>query len=318
MEFDKPSLSIEQQLELLISRCLIVSDKSKAKRYLEHIGYYRLSAYMIPFYTHVKEHKFKANTTFEDILNLYIFDRKLRLLILEAVERIEISFRSAFINIFAQLKGSHGYLEEKFFDTRYDNQWLIEKLQKEVRKSKEVFVQHYKNKYDDSNLPPVWMSTHLITFKELVVLYQNIRDIDITQQMASFYGLKNPIIISWMRTLSDLRNLCAHHSRVWNRSFGQKGVLPKNMPKKWLENFPELINIGNNDKISPRNSLYFHIVIIWYFMSQMNTNSIWLDRLIKLCDKHSINMINLGFPENWQQDKYWDLATCDKGAKPCN
>jgi abortive infection bacteriophage resistance protein len=145
------------------------------------------------------------------------------------------------------------------------------------------------------------------------VLYQNVKDTDITKQMENFYAIKNPIIISWMRTLSDLRNLCAHHSRVWNRSFGQKGVLPKNKPKYWLQNFPELITISNNNKISPRNSLYFHIVIIWYFISQMNTNSTWLDRLVQLCDEYSIDMISLGFPENWQQDSYWDNANQDKG-----
>lgn len=92
MGFNKPALSLLAQVKLLKSRGLIINDDQRVIRYLEHIGYYRLSAYMIPFYNDKKVHQFKESTSFDDLLNLYIYDRKLRLLLLEAIERIEVSF----------------------------------------------------------------------------------------------------------------------------------------------------------------------------------------------------------------------------------
>ncbi|WP_440993082.1 Abi family protein [Cysteiniphilum litorale] len=305
MEFIKPALSLEQQLDLLIERGLIVDDINRAKRYLEHIGYYRLSAYMIPYYENKVTHHFTKNTQFDDILNLYIFDRKLRLLLLEAIERIEISFRSQVTNSFANQLNAHAYLESIHFDTRYKHEWLVEKIENEMKKSKELFLVHYKGKYNTPQLPPVWMAIHLLSFKELALMYQHIKNKIVKYSVANNYGLQEPVLTSWIRALSDLRNLCAHHSRIWNRNFGSKPVFPKTLPSKWLRTFPELIDIGNNHKISPRNSLFFHIVIIWYFLSKMNQNSTWLERLVKLCKEYKIDMTYLGFPQNWHQDAFW-------------
>ncbi|WP_119342802.1 Abi family protein [Facilibium subflavum] len=305
MEFSKPALSLEQQLQLLLDRGLIVNGIERANRYLEHIGYYRLSAYMIPHYENKATHHFKKNTRFDDILNVYIFDHKLRLLLLEAIERIEVSFRSQVSNSFANKLSAHAYLEPIHFDTRYKHDWLIKKIEDEMQKSKEVFIAHYKEKYNMPQLPPVWMAIHLLSFKELVLMYQHIKNNLVKKSIAYSYGLKEPVLTSWMRTLSDLRNLCAHHSRVWNRSFGSKAVLPKTTPARWLSAFPELIDIGNNHKISPHNSLFFHVVIIWYFISQMNQDSSWVARLVTLCDEYKIDMTHLGFPQKWRQDNYW-------------
>lgn len=307
MIFIKPSLSLDDQIQLLLQRNLSIIDTARAMRYLENIGYYRLSAYMIPFYENSNNHTFKQGTTFDDILNLYIFDRKLRLLILEAIERIEISFRSNFINTFAQQKGPHAYLEKKYYKEIQGYAWLLAKIDRDFKGSKEAFITHYKKKYSSPVLPPIWMSVHLLTFKELSIQYDNINNKDITKNIANFFNLEIPVMSSWMRSLSDLRNLCAHHSRVFNRTFGVKAVIPKTKPKKWLSQFPDLIDIGNNNKISPRNSLYFHIVVIWYFISQMNNDSSWLDRFVSLCKEHSIDMEYLGFAKNWKDDAYWGI-----------
>jgi len=305
MEYIKPALSLIEQVSLLQDRGLIITDQAKAMRYLEHIGYYRLSAYMIPFYQDKVAHQFKDDVSFENVLNLYIFDRKLRLLILEAIERIEISFRSNIINIFASELEPYAYLKPEYFDTRYQHDWLTHKISNEIDKSSEAFIQHYKNKYTQPKLPPIWMALHLLTFKEISVFHSKITSTAVKQKIAEAYGLKEPVLESWMRSLSDLRNLCAHHSRIWNRTFGVKAVIPKSKPKHWLSTFPVLIDIGNNQKISPRNSLYYQVVIIWYFISQMNSQSTWLNRLIKLCQAYQIDMKYLGFSDDWRKDEFW-------------
>ena len=111
--FNKPPLSLADQLSLLISRGLTMSDPSDATHYLTHIGYYRLSGYALPFQiggSGADRHNFKPGVTFDDILDRYVFDRKLRLLVMDAIERIEISVRAALSNILAPRHGAHWYM----------------------------------------------------------------------------------------------------------------------------------------------------------------------------------------------------------------
>jgi abortive infection bacteriophage resistance protein len=111
--FNKPPLSLPDQLQLLISRGLTVSDQAEASHYLTYIGYYRLSGYALPFQkggSGADRHDFKPGTTFTQILERYVFDRRLRLLVMDAVERIEVAIRAALSNAIAPQHGAHWYL----------------------------------------------------------------------------------------------------------------------------------------------------------------------------------------------------------------
>ncbi len=309
MQFNKSTLSLLAQIKLLKNRGLIIENDDRAIRYLSHIGYYRLSAYMIPFYINKKEkdHKFLANTTFNQILNLYIFDRKLRLILLEAIERIEISFRSVINNSFVLATHSHSYLENEYFQDNEKHKKLLKKITKAFKNSKEVFIQHYKNTYSEPKLPPLWMTIHVLTFKEVFYFYENIKCKKLKQQIAQTYNLQNKLLVSWIRVLSDLRNFCAHHARVWNRNFGTTPMTPKTKKNnliKWPKRFENII-CTNGQEIQQKNSLYALIVIIWYFLSQMNTHSTWIERFTKLCQDHQIDMRKLGFSKDWQDDPFW-------------
>jgi len=99
--YTKPPLSVQEQINLLKSRGLQIPDESRAIRYLQNISYYRLSGYMYPFLVNTKQHIYKTRTTFDNILNLYHFDRELRLLVFSAIEKIEIALRSQIINQFS-------------------------------------------------------------------------------------------------------------------------------------------------------------------------------------------------------------------------
>ncbi len=115
VRFDKPHRTLQQQLSLLQHRGLIVQNLEVAERYLGHLNYYRLSAYWIPFLENRQTNRFKKGTKFEDVLNLYIFDRELRLLVLDAIERIEVSIRSKWAYYLSQQHGAHAHLNGALF-----------------------------------------------------------------------------------------------------------------------------------------------------------------------------------------------------------
>src|SRR5690606_21398478 len=165
--FSKPSFTIEQQISLLRERGLHIPDENRTKRYLSNIGYFRLSAYTRPFYQpNTSTHTFIENTAFDDILRLYVFDRELRLLLLDAIERIEVALRAQLANTLAEHYGPHGYLDSSIFDDRYNHAWLLDKLKEEANASSpETFVTHYRSKYIGApKQPPVWMAVELLTF----------------------------------------------------------------------------------------------------------------------------------------------------------
>jgi len=122
VHYNKPPLSVADQADLLRDRGLVCNSAQRVEHYLSHIGYYRLSAYWLPFEIPDSEnngsrnHKFQLGTSFDQILSLYIFDRKLRLLIMEAIERIEVAVRSRWAGAMAlRHGGSHAYMQSEQF-----------------------------------------------------------------------------------------------------------------------------------------------------------------------------------------------------------
>ena len=146
--FSKPPLSVDSQIDQWIYRGLHVPDREQARHYLSVISYYRLSAYTLPFQVGNPEHHFLPGTSFGHVLDLYIFDRELRLLLLDAIERIEVALRASMTNILSDHHGSHAYLQTEIFDTRYNHGWLIEQIRRKCEKSHAApFIEHSRNNY---------------------------------------------------------------------------------------------------------------------------------------------------------------------------
>lgn len=266
---------------------------------------------MLPFQTKKADHQFIAHTTFDDILNLYVFDRKLRLHLLEAIERIEISLRAQLNDNFVLNYGTHGYLEKRNFRENYDHDWFINQLSKQYQNSTEVFIEHYKTKYGEPYLPPFWMAIQLLTFKEITILLRNLNDISIANKIAKGLAITDTILFSWSRSLSDLRNICAHHSRVWNRVFGSRPKIPKKMPGNWInmkdKPFKSVLLNGSGVIIDPHGSLYYQIVIIWHWLKGISPSSSWLKRLHQLVREYNIHPALMGFQDNAFEDDFWIL-----------
>ena len=223
-KYNKPPLSYDKQLDLLASRGLIFADRSKAEKFLSQVNYYRFSAYCLPF--ELRRHQFHAGITFERIQQLYEFDRRLRFLIDEALEVIEISVRSTISYYLACKYGAFVHEDVKiFFDKSKHAEWIA-KIHDETTRSKETFIEHYATKYDGFPQLPLWMAVEVMSFGALSQLYHNLlRDDQIS--LAKVAGYHSTVVSSWLHTFTYIRNMCAHHSRIWNRELSIAMVVPK-------------------------------------------------------------------------------------------
>jgi len=282
--FIKPFLTIEQQINQLKSRGMNFHDEEKAKYYLENLNYYRLGGYWLIFEENHESHEFKDNTYFEEILNLYIFDRELRLLLLDAIERIEVSIRSKLAYHLAESFGSHAHLKPEIFASPLNYARTLTKLKSELdRNRSEIFIKHHSDKYNEE-LPPIWVSVEVMTMGQISNWYSNIKDRKYKQIIAKYYGLDEKILSSFLHHLTIVRNTSAHHSRVWNRKFTIDFSLP---------NFPKELN----EKFNPASKKYIYNTLIMceYLMNIISGDNSWKKRLDDLILKYDIDVKRMGF-----------------------
>jgi len=311
--YGKPAVSIDEHLEILRRRGLGIPDEGRARHCLANISYFRLSAYTRPFYRpNQSEHVFLEGTGFEDVLSLYVFDRELRLLLLDAIERLEVALRAQLTNTLAEHHGPHGYLDRAVFDTRYRHDWLVDKLETEARaRDVEAFLAHYRTKYRSAPpQPPIWMALELLTFKEVSTLFANLRQAQDTQRIEAHFSWRFALLKSWFRSLSDLRNVCAHHARVWNREFGSRPEMPKRPPRHWPR-VPESISTGAyshpEQVLDPRRRLYLQLVVIESLMQKVCPESRWAERLVHLLDRYpQVSRPHMGLPQDWETEPFWE------------
>jgi len=302
--YTKPALDVTAQLAQWQARGLAVPDAPRAAHYLSVVGYYRLSAYSLPFQEGNPEHQFIANTGFDDVLNLYVFDRELRLLLLDAIERIEVGLRSHLGNYMALQYGPHWYLDESHFVRSYAHKALLADIESHCKRKKELFVKHYVGKYSSPSLPPSWMVMELLTFGQLSTIYDRMANAADQKAIARLFNTQAELLRSWLQTLSYVRNVCAHHSRCWNRALGNAPKVPKKIPVNWIK-MP--IVLADN-KIDPNLRLYLVMVVIEFLLQSVNRTSTWHSRLYALMQKHDqVSKTHMGMPDNWFEDPFWRL-----------
>ena len=287
MKYQKPPLSYDEQLDLLISRGLKVDNRLESLDCLRNISYYRLSAYYLPF---KQRENFEPNAHFEDIINLYTFDRKLRLLVLDAIEPIEIALRSQVIYHLSHMYGAFGYLNAKNFSHRFKHgEWLTH-LDQLMEDATETFIMHYKAKYTSSMDMPLWMALEVVSFGGLSRLFRGLLGAD-QQVISKQYDLQDTVLSSWLHMLVYIRNLCAHHARLWNRTLTFKPKLPEKM-EAWK-------GVSNT-------RIYSVLSMMQYLLRKINSQSTWKQRLLLLLQEYpKISVAVMGFPDDWQVRSIW-------------
>lgn len=299
--FDKPALSLDDQVTLLRSRGLIIPDETRIQHYLRFIGYYRLSGYALPFQENDVPgtlHTFKDGTSFDDILDCYIFDRELRLLVMDAIERIEVATRTVISDVMSERHGSHWFMDGRLFVDRYNHEGLLNRIKEETyfnrgKKHHLEFINHYYDNYDSPELPPSWMIAEVLSLGTWSIIFDHIKSRDDQREICKHFGIHHSIMRSWLHSLTYLRNLCAHHARIWNRCFTFK---------------PAVMN-AYSKQLERNDTFYAQAVVLHMFMDAIAKGSHWQHRLAELLKKHhKIDAARMGFPVDWQKDEFWRLG----------
>ncbi len=255
MKYLKPSLSYEQQADRLIERGL-VAEKASLVDILSNISYYHFSAYLFPFKQDNSD-CLKPGTSLDQIYRRYRFDRRLRCLIMDALERVETALKAKVVTVFTQKYGPFGYLD----------------------------------KYDEPNLP-FWMVAELLTFGNILTIYRKMHR-PIQQEIASEFGVPVVIMESWLLTLNHVRNICAHHARLWNRRLGIRPQIPT------VKKHPEWAKISNDKP-------FVVLMILSQMLKKCAPKTEWRTRIETLMAEYSdLPFECIGFLADWKTHNLW-------------
>lgn len=311
--YDKPPLPLDELVSRLAARGLEISDRDRARRYLQHIGYYRLSPYTIPFQWSRPDHLFRRGTTFDDVLDLYVFDRALRLVVIDALERVEVAVRAALTDhMSTTYQDSHWYTERSHFRDRTKHTGLLQmvrsscenRLQGSPDADEDTLVhrsalEHYLTTYSSPELPPSWLMVETLTIGQLTSTYRNLNLRADRTAIARSVGLPAPVLESWLQTYVRVRNICAHHGRLWNVGLGVYPAIPTSRSVSWLVQTNPLPERS-------RRRLYPVLVSLQAVLDVVSPRSGWAGRLHELLRaRPPMNRAGMGVPEGWVDDAFW-------------
>ena len=296
--YTKSPLTFEQQLQQLKKRGLIIDNDEFVISKLRTISYYRLSAYWHPF-RKIEENStisddFEAGTDFNKVMKLYEFDRRLRLLVMDAIERIEVHARTLFTYQMGHTYGTFGHTEAANFHPGFNHAPWLEKLEEETSRSKDVFIIHYKNKYSDFPTLPIWMVTEIMSLGSLSVGYWGLKHGD-KKIISNEFALPHKCLADWFHTLTYIRNVCSHHGRLWNRKLSIRPGTMRN--RNW------------NPPITPRKDRLFYVLLILrHLLHKADADNEWkkqCDKLLKPVTEDRKRRAAMGIPEDWTAHPVW-------------
>jgi abortive infection bacteriophage resistance protein len=313
----KLHLTYADQLSLLRARNLAVGDEAAALATLQRIGYYRLVGYWFPLRkpdpndVSARLDDFQDGATFELAVALYDFDRALRLLVLGAIERIEVAIRVDISHLLGRrhrLAHEHAPLLDARFTSPGRNgepsrhhDWL-QRYQEGIRKkAKEDFVAHHNRKY--GGRMPIWVATETWDFGLLSKFYAGMKYGD-QSKIAGRYGLDGQTLESWLRALNFVRNVSAHHSRLWNRNNPEGLKLPTMQPHHHLNHL-------RVDDFA-RRRVYGSLCVARHMLKSIDPNAQWITQLKDLCARfpasNLVALRNGGFPDGWENTALWQVV----------
>ena len=276
---------------------MLMEDEHKVGSYLLNIGYHRLSAYIYPFYKSPKNNlALKEGTGFEQVLALYRFDKKLRILLFNEIEKIEVAIRSVLANIGCQeLNDKYWITKPEYFANADKFSQTLAVIEKELASSKEDYIEHFRRDYVE-NYPPAWMITEVLSFGNLNYIYSNIASNRLMKRIAGYFGLKPLVFTSWLTVLANLRNMCCHHARIWNRDFMLNPAEPHKTSNLWID----------TSKIDKKR-LFYRLCIIRYFLSSVSPDNNFNEKIANLLASFpSIDIAAMGFCKDWKEKYLWN------------
>ncbi|MCF7920487.1 MAG: Abi family protein [Candidatus Cloacimonetes bacterium] len=294
MKFTKPPLSFEEQAQLLINRGLN-ADKSNLIKTLKEVNYYHLSGYLYPYKMGGSENFF-PETSLKKIKEIMDFDNELKLIVFKSISILERWIRTNLVyNFTIHYKDPFAYTKYSSYPLQphYKIDEFLDHLRNEMNNSREVFVQRYKTKYYQENYLPAWMAAEIMSMGTMNRFYQ-LMDRRLKLSTVNIFKVKEIVFHSWLNSIRDLRNICAHHSRLWNRDLSIIPKIPKNN-SDWNQYY------GRNNK-----KLFIIFSVIMYMLNQINCNTTLKDDLHNLfVEYRNIKLIKMDFPQNWKHYNFW-------------
>ena len=269
---------------------MVFDDIETEKKQLAHIGYYRLQAYWYSFKCPKYPKKFIPGTKFNDALNIYQFDCFFRNHLLKAIEKIEVSFRSHIASCFSVKYDPHAYIiySKGLFTSQSKHSVHLNKLSESIKNTDKIFIKHFAENYEE-NFPPLWAIMEIVSFGWLSKFFSNIRPIQLRKEISSLYDFSHIFLDGFLEHLTYIRNICAHHSRLWN--IGLKKIMP--LPK----NQPANLKYYMTDKTK---SIFNSLLIIDHILTIIEPNNTWLKTVDEKINELNIDSLLMGYPENWQ------------------
>lgn len=280
----QPPMTIEEQIENLKSLGLTVSDENFAKKILNDISYFRLvKAYSINLKP--KNGNYIAQTTFEQLVDLYLFNANFRQIIFPEIEKIEINVRCRIANYFGQQYGVLGYLDANNFVRKEYHAEFLADIKEEIRRnSRAPFVRNFLENYEGGTLP-IYALVEIFSFGTLSKFYKNMHNND-KRAIAKTFGIGYTYMESWLESISYVRNICAHYGRLYNAKLSKTPILYKEYMQA---------GIGNN-------RIFGVLLCIKHLLIHDTHWNQFADKIEMLFDKYECVQIHtMGFPQNWKE-----------------
>lgn len=312
--YPKRWIDYDDQIGKLCDRGLSIPDVEFAKQFLAYSNYYRFTGYCLRFQhkNQTGERVFQPGVSFADIVDLYNIDKNLRDCISDALESVEISFRSAVAYHFAQSHGPFGHAIKDNFDRRFIaprtdkaghsikslyDEWH-EGLISETERSNELFIKHFKDRYTQYPDLPIWTALEICSFGTLSKMFKNMLRSDM-KPIAARYSIQPAILDSCMHSFVYVRNICAHHSRLWDKKFAISPQLPPG--NKWEV-------VGKTGK----NVYTIAMLLNWMLAHDSFDKTFHAEWKLRfesvidtLCDRFPSLVHFTGIPTNWKSYEVW-------------
>lgn len=246
----------------------------------------------------IVHHHFRQGSIFEEVINLYNFDRHFRLIVFNAIERIEIALRTKLIYHLSMVYGPHWYLNPGLFDKQKEFASSLSKIYQDMARSSEQFiVNHFLN--HPTEHPESWKALEVLTLGSLSKLYQNLHhQLPVKNQIAKEFGLNNQkYLSSWLLTITVIRNIIAHHGRLWNRVLINKYDWPSKTPKDLLSYIPDN---------TQRRKIFPILTAILYLNNEISPGHNIKNELVAHFNNFpNVQLVKMGFPNKWQTELLW-------------
>lgn len=285
--YDKPVLSYQEQVELMQRRGLSIQDTSEAARILSKVSYYRISTYFYPFLS--ERDQFKQGSSFDQIIELYRLDEELRKGFFAALTPVEIALKARFIFALAQGWGPFAQYSPLLVRSDFNHTEWLNSIEKEIFRAREPFIDHYRATYEGFPRLPLWMAAEVMSLGSLSTFYQGLLP-EPRRRIVNGLGLPHPVLRSWLHFLSYLRNVCAHHARLWDRELAIRPDIP-GKETRWTT-----LALGNT-------RVFCTLPVLEWILSWCGLSEAILDEVRRTLGR--IAAINSRFPQMMGIPSYW-------------